>query len=148
MTAVRNKYIRLVSRNIKVSKRRKREIISDLEELFELAERNGESEEQVIERLGEPEMFAMNCVESLLEETEQSNRNKRGVILSMVLSMYVTIINGSIFIFEISGISNRCNWWSRRCHKYLFTQCKWAFERKKSIYIGNHFARNIYIFTR
>ena len=54
-------YIRQVSRKLNLSRSRKKEILHDLEELFAEAASHGETEEEVIKRLGSPEEYANEC---------------------------------------------------------------------------------------
>ena len=55
---MREQYIRQVKRLLKVPRRKKRDILRDLEESFAAAAEHGETEQQVLDRLGTPEEFA------------------------------------------------------------------------------------------
>lgn len=61
-------YIRKVSRKLNLSRSRKKEILHDLEELFAEAASHGETEEEVIKRLGSPEEYANECQRNLSHE--------------------------------------------------------------------------------
>ncbi len=62
---MRENYIELVRKALRVSKAAKRVVIGDLNEIFASALENGETEAQVIERLGSPEEFAKSAAEQL-----------------------------------------------------------------------------------
>lgn len=66
---MREEYIKKVKKELAVSHRQTHEIIRDLNEAFDSAAEHGETEEQVINRLGTPKDFAEN-----LEETIGFNR--------------------------------------------------------------------------
>lgn len=60
---MRENYIKQVKRELDIPKKQKREVIRDLNEAFASAVEHGESERQVIERLGSPKDFADNIHE-------------------------------------------------------------------------------------
>lgn len=62
---MKEEYIRKVKKELSVSRNRQREIIRDLNEAFDSAKEHGESERQVIERLGTPENFAQSMGEAM-----------------------------------------------------------------------------------
>jgi len=62
---MREKFIEEVRKELVVSAKSKKEIIRDLQEVFASAQEHGESEQQVIERLGSPKEFADNVHEQL-----------------------------------------------------------------------------------
>ena len=66
---MREEYIKEVKKELAVSRKQKHEIIRDLNEAFDSATEHGETEEQVIDRLGTPKDFAEN-----MEETVGFNR--------------------------------------------------------------------------
>ena len=55
---MKEEYIKQVSKKLHISNKAKREIIRDLGEIFDSALENGETEQQVIDRLGAPKEFA------------------------------------------------------------------------------------------
>ena len=66
---MREKYIKQVKKELAVSRKLKNEILRDLNEAFDSAIEHGETEEQIIDRLGMPEDFVEN-----VEETTGFNR--------------------------------------------------------------------------
>ncbi len=58
-------YINQVKKELSVSRKAKKEIVRDLEEVFASALEHGESEIQVIERLGSPKDFTENVEEQI-----------------------------------------------------------------------------------
>lgn len=61
---MREQYIKQVKRELAVSRKLKYEILRDLNEAFDSAAEHGETEGQVIERLGTPKDFVGNIVET------------------------------------------------------------------------------------
>ena len=55
---MKKKYIKTVSKHLTVSLKNKKVIIRDLEEMFTSSIEHGETEEQIISRLGNPKEFA------------------------------------------------------------------------------------------
>lgn len=62
---MRENYIKQVKKALAVSQKQKKEVIRDLNEAFASALEHGETERQVIERLGSPKDFAGNIHEQL-----------------------------------------------------------------------------------
>ena len=77
-------YIRQVSRKLNLSRSRKKEILHDLEELFAEAASHGETEEEVIKRLGSPEEYANECQLNLSHEVGKKNTLKKKAIAMVV----------------------------------------------------------------
>lgn len=67
-------YIKQVKRALRAPLKRKNEIIRDLDELFTASREHGESEAQLIKRLGAPEKFARD-METRLGITRIRRRN-------------------------------------------------------------------------
>lgn len=68
---MREQYIKQVKKELAVPRKLKNEVLRDLNEAFDSATEHGETEEQVIDRLGTPKDFAEN-----VEETAGFNRAK------------------------------------------------------------------------
>ncbi len=62
---MKEQYLRQVARRLSLSRRKKREVLRDLEEAFASAQEHGETEEKVLERLGSPEEFCAGVEEQL-----------------------------------------------------------------------------------
>lgn len=71
---MKENYIKQVKRAVHAPRKRKNEIIRDLDELFAAAREHGESETELIKRLGPPEEFARG-MEAQLGITRRIRRN-------------------------------------------------------------------------
>lgn len=87
---MKEEYIKQVSKNLHISNKEKREIIRDLGEIFDSALENGETEQQVIDRLGAPKEFAEN-VSGQTEKKNYSAGNLRGIVL-MAIAICIAVI--------------------------------------------------------
>lgn len=88
---MKQQYIKQVSKKLNVSKDRKKEIIRDLEEAFASAIEHGETEQQVIDRMGSPEEFAASMC-----EMDYHNGKKKGVV-GAVISISVAVLSFVIY---------------------------------------------------
>ncbi|WP_313344579.1 HAAS signaling domain-containing protein [Sedimentibacter sp.] len=80
---MREEYIKKVKKELSVSRNQKREIIRDLNEAFDSAKEHGETEKQVIDRLGTPKDFAES-----MEETVGFNRAQYKKRRKKLLAVY------------------------------------------------------------
>lgn len=80
---MREEYIKKVKKELSVSRNQKREIIRDLNEAFDSAKEHGETEAQVVDRLGTPKDFAES-----MEETIGFNRAQHGKRRKKLLAVY------------------------------------------------------------
>lgn len=83
---MKEQYIKRVKRLLKVPRQKKREILRDLEEAFASAAEHGETEQQVLERLGTPEAFAAAMTESGDMAAFQRQRTLTGLWVSLAVS--------------------------------------------------------------
>lgn len=83
---MKQQYINKVKKELNVPLSRKKEIIRDIEEAFSSALEHGETEKQVIDRLGSPEEFAAS-----VNSTGLSCHKKQGYIKTMI-SAVITIL--------------------------------------------------------
>ena len=60
---MKEQYIRQVEKELNLSRKAKTEVVRDLNEIFNSAVEHGETEQQVIERLGTPQEFANSTAE-------------------------------------------------------------------------------------
>lgn len=60
---MKERYIKQVEKELRLPRRAKKEVERDLREVFASAQEHGETERQVIERLGTPREFAENTME-------------------------------------------------------------------------------------
>ena len=68
---MKEQYIKQVEKELCLPRKEKKEVVRDLNEVFASALEHGETEQQVIERLGTPKEFAENTAEQLGIETER-----------------------------------------------------------------------------
>lgn len=77
---MRTDYIKQVKKNLMGSRKVRKEIIRDLNEIFDSSAENGEPEEQVIQRLGDPADYAEECVTRSGKCITFYTRNKRKIL--------------------------------------------------------------------
>lgn len=91
---MRQQYIKRVSKKLSVSPERKKEILRDLEEVFASAIEHGETERQVIDRLGTADEFAASMSERA--STHGSKKRFIGSIVSFAISLISFLVYGII----------------------------------------------------
>lgn len=91
---MKEKYIEQVKRELTISRKQKKAIIRDLEEAFASAMEHGETEQQVIERLGTPREFASTVQEA--SETAGQGGAKRIVLIICTLVFAIASLAVSI----------------------------------------------------
>lgn len=75
---MREEYIKKVKKELSVSRNQKREIIRDINEAFDSAKEHGETEKQVIDRLGAPKDFAESMEETIgFDRAQYTKRRKK-----------------------------------------------------------------------
>ena len=84
---MKQEYIRQVARRLDLSKKQKKEILRDLEEMFDSAQEHGESADQVIHRLGTPEEYA----QTIMSQTEVPGKKFGKTLLGLILSCVVVL---------------------------------------------------------
>lgn len=82
-------YLKQVMRELNVPRKRKKEILRDLLEAFSSAIENGETEHQVIERLGLPKELANSIEEQL--GYEKAKCSKKITIVGLVFTVVIAI---------------------------------------------------------
>ena len=99
------KYIMQVKKALVVSGRAKKEVLRDLKEIFASARERGESEEQVIGRLGSPEEFADNINEQMgVSRTERLRLRRRRQIT--VVSIFAVLALAAGLLSRFSSVPN------------------------------------------
>lgn len=98
---MKEQYIKQVKKELHLSAKAEKEIVRDLNEIFSSAAEHGETEQQVIERLGTPKEFA----DSAAEQFGVDNRKKRVVtrwiaIMTVVAVFIVAMIIWSPVLFQ------------------------------------------------
>lgn len=100
---MKEQYIRRVKRALNGSRRVKKEVIRDLNEIFASAAAHGETEERVIERLGAPEEFAGSAAESLGIDAA-ARRNRRGLISCVVSAVVAALALAAYAGIRLSSV--------------------------------------------
>ena len=95
---MRRQYIRRVKRALCLAGAEKQEMIRDLQEIFDSAAEHGESEAQVVARLGSPKEYAYHIHEQLGMLDEIRKRRKTGVRIAMLGAL-------AVVLFLVGGIS-------------------------------------------
>lgn len=81
-------YLKQVMRELNVPRKRKKEILRDLQEAFSSAIEHGETEQQVIERLGTPKELSVNMKEQL---GYNKTHSQKVTILGLVFTAFFAI---------------------------------------------------------
>lgn len=87
---MRENYIKQVKKGLAVSRKQEKEVIRDLNEAFASALEHGETEQQVIERLGSPKDFAHNIHEQL--GIDCVARQKRKKLLHITIAAVIAVM--------------------------------------------------------
>lgn len=94
---MKDQYIREVEKMIPLPNRAKREVLRDLEEAFASAAEHGETEEQVIQRLGSPKEFAENLNEQINFERFTQEHKKRKQMLMIICTFIFSMLLFGIY---------------------------------------------------
>lgn len=81
---MKEQYIKQVEKELSLKRKAKKEVVRDLNEVFASALEHGETEQQVIERLGTPKEFAENTAEQLGIDSAAPQKRK-GIISSVAV---------------------------------------------------------------
>lgn len=95
---MKQEYIQQVGRALPLPGKQKREVLRDLEELFASAAEHGESEVQVLDRLGSPEEYA----KEVLAQTGFAPKPGKAA-LGLALSTLVCGVCLALFLWSQSG---------------------------------------------
>ena len=82
---MKEQYIRQVYRELSLPRKLKKEVVRDLKEAFDSALEHGETQQQVIRRLGTPKEFADSAAEQFGVDNTASK--KRKAILSALIAL-------------------------------------------------------------
>lgn len=93
---MRKQYIRRVKRALCLSEEEKQEMIRDLQEIFDSAAEHGETEEQVIARLGSPKEYVHQIHEQLgkMEEIRQRRKARIQIGILWLLAALLFLAGG------------------------------------------------------
>ena len=95
---MKKQYIRQVRKDLHIPRSAKTEVVRDLQEIFASAGEHGESEAQVLDRLGSPEEYA----KEVLAQTGYVPRPRKAA-LGLALSALVCGVCLALFLWSQSG---------------------------------------------
>lgn len=98
---MKEQYIKQVEKELSLSRKAKKEIVRDLIEVFDSALEHGETEQEVIERLGTPQEFAANTAEQL--GVDNISLRKRKGVISSVIALVISIVAFATYAVTRSG---------------------------------------------
>ena len=92
---MKEEYIKQVEKELCLPRRAKKEVTGDLREIFASALEHGETERQVIQRLGPPKEFADNTAEQF--GMDNAGRKKQRGLLSALAALIIAAAAFSIY---------------------------------------------------
>ena len=91
---MKEQYIKQVEKELSLPRKMKKEVVRDLNEVFASAMEHGETEQQIIQRLGTPKEFADSTAEQFgIDNTKSKKRNG---IISPAFSVYAVTQSGKV----------------------------------------------------
>mgnify|MGYP007003726511 CR=1 FL=1 len=95
---MRESYIKQVKKALMLSRKKKAEIMRDLQEAFVSASEHGETDQQVIERLGTPEDFVASIHEQfgINSEEVKKRRNRSHIGIALIIAFAAFAISAAI----------------------------------------------------
>ena len=93
---MKEKYIKQVKKQLAVPASKRKTVLQDLEKTFASAAEHGETEQQVIARLGTPEQFAAGIEEQL--GIDRKKRLKTRTIIWTTICLVVAVIGFSVYL--------------------------------------------------
>lgn len=92
---MKKQYIKQVEKELFLPRKVKKEIMRDLNEVFSSALEHGETEQQVIQRLGGPKEFADNTAEQF--GVDNTTLKKRKDMISIFVALVFSVVSFSIY---------------------------------------------------
>lgn len=95
---MRESYIKQVKKALMLSRKKKAEIMRDLQEAFVSASEHGETDQQVIDRLGTPEDFVASVHEQfgINSEEVEKRRNRSHIGIALIIALAAFAISAAI----------------------------------------------------
>ncbi len=113
---MKEQYIKQVEKELSLPRKMKKEVVRDLNEVFASAMEHGETEQQIIQRLGTPKEFADSTAEQFGIDNTKS---KKGTVLFLLLLRLLSrLLPFGIRCYTIRKSTRRSNRTSRRDNKY------------------------------
>ena len=92
---MKEQYIKQVEKELSLPRKMKKEVVRDLNEVFASAMEHGETEQQIIQRLGTPKEFADSTAEQFgIDNTKSKKRNG-------IISTIKFVIGGGVFFVYV-----------------------------------------------
>lgn len=91
---MKEQYIKQVKKELSLPRKVKKEVLRDLNEVFASALEHGETEQQVIQRLGTPREFADSTAEQFGMDNTISK--KRTTIIPLIVALVIAAVSFSI----------------------------------------------------
>lgn len=98
---MKEQYIKQVEKELHLSHKEKMEVLRDLNEIFASAVEHGETEQQVIERLGTPKDFADSTAEQFGIDNTASQKRKG--IMASAAALLIAAVSFVIYATARSG---------------------------------------------
>ena len=92
---MKEQYIKQEEKELSLPHKAKKEVVRDLNEVFASALEHGETEQQVIQRLGTPKEFADSTAEQF--GIDNASSKKRKGIISALVALIVAVVAFSIY---------------------------------------------------
>ena len=86
---MKEQYIKQVEKELSLPRKMKKEVVRDLNEVFASAMEHGETEQQVIQRLGTPKEFADSTAEQF--GIDNTTLKKRNGIISTLVALVIAV---------------------------------------------------------
>lgn len=114
---MKEQYIKQVEKELSLPHKAKKEVVRDLNEVFASALEHGETEQQVIQRLGTPKEFADSTAEQF--GIDNASSKKRKGIISALVALIVAVVAFSIYaVTRLGKAPEGANRTGRRNNKY------------------------------
>ena len=98
---MKEQYIKQVEKELSLPRKMKKEVVRDLNEVFASAMEHGETEQQIIQRLGTPKEFADSTAEQFgIDNTKSKKRNG---IISTLAALVIAAAAFSVYAVTQSG---------------------------------------------
>lgn len=104
----KEKYIKAVKRNLNVPDDLKSSVLEELSETFDSAKEHGESESDLIKRLGTPKEFVKDVIKSadLTSEQKKCIKQRKNIIRVIIAFIIAAAAFTGYFIFRRVSMSN------------------------------------------
>lgn len=113
---MKEQYIKQVEKELSLPRKMKKEVVRDLNEVFASAMEHGETEQQIIQRLGTPKEFADSTAEQFGIDNTKSKKGTVSFLL--LLRLLSRLLPFGICCYTIRKSTRRSNRTSRRDNKY------------------------------